>query len=254
MRDEWTDRLSEYLDDELTAHERSAVAAHVATCPECARALDELKEVVEAAHGLPARPPARDLWSGVAERIASTPAGGAGTNHFVSTAAAASFRARAARRVSFTLPQLAAASLLLAAVSGGLMWTLRGAPDALPRQTASAVDGSHTGGSGDADPRLSPDAAMPQTMVAPVGLADAQYDAAVTDLEKALQHGRNRLDPATVAIVEQNLQIIDRAIAQAREALESDPANSYLSSHLVETRRKKLDLLRRATALTTASD
>src|SRR5262249_52895243 len=77
-------------------------------------------------------------------------------------------------------------------------------------------------------------------------LADAQYDAAVIDLEKALKQGRGRLDTSTVAIVEHNLQIIDQAISQAREALAADPANTYLSSHLVEARRRKLDLLRRA--------
>jgi uncharacterized protein YejL (UPF0352 family) len=86
--------------------------------------------------------------------------------------------------------------------------------------------------------------------VSTVNFADAQYDAAVADLERTLEKGRGRLDASTIAIVEQNLDIIDRAIAQARQALEADPANSYLSSHLVETRRKKLDLLRRATALT----
>jgi hypothetical protein len=97
---------------------------------------------------------------------------------------------------------------------------------------------------------LSPDAPIIGPPAATVSFADAQYDAAVVDLEKALDKGRSRLDTSTVAIVEQNLQIIDRAIAQARQALEADPANSYLSGHLVETRRKKLDLLRRATALT----
>jgi tetratricopeptide (TPR) repeat protein len=84
----------------------------------------------------------------------------------------------------------------------------------------------------------------------PVGFADAQYDAAVADLEKALRDGRGRLDKTTIAIVEHNLQIIDQAIEQARQALEADPANDYLSSHLVEARRRKLDLLRRATELT----
>jgi hypothetical protein len=82
-----------------------------------------------------------------------------------------------------------------------------------------------------------------------VSMADAQYDAAVADLEKALTAGRGRVDASTIAIVEHNLQIIDQAINQAREALTGDPADSYLSSHLVEARRRKLDLLRRATAL-----
>jgi hypothetical protein len=85
--------------------------------------------------------------------------------------------------------------------------------------------------------------------VTPVGFADAQYDAAVADLEKAVKNGRGRLDKATIEIVERNLQIIDQAIAQARDALGADPANAYLSGHLVEARRRKLDLLRRAAAL-----
>jgi len=85
--------------------------------------------------------------------------------------------------------------------------------------------------------------------VTPVGFSDAQYDAAVADLEKALKAGRGRLDKSTIEVVEHNLQIIDQAIAQAREALVGDPANSYLSGHLVEARRRKLDLLRRAAAL-----
>jgi hypothetical protein len=85
-------------------------------------------------------------------------------------------------------------------------------------------------------------------------MADAQYDAAVADLEKALKAGRGHLDASTISVVEHNLQIIDQAINQAREALAADPANSYLSSHLVEARRRKLDLLRRATALATETD
>ncbi len=85
-------------------------------------------------------------------------------------------------------------------------------------------------------------------------MADAQYDAAVADLEKALKADRGRLDASTIAIVEHNLQIIDQAINQARDALVADPANTYLSSHLVEARRRKLDLLRRATALATETN
>jgi hypothetical protein len=90
--------------------------------------------------------------------------------------------------------------------------------------------------------------------VVPVSMADAQYDAAVADLAGALKQGRGRLDASTIGIVEHNLQIIDQAIEQARQALAADPANSYLSSHLFEARRRKLDLLRRAAALSSESD
>ena len=50
-------------------------------------------------------------------------------------------------------------------------------------------------------------------------------------------------------MLEANLEAIDRAIAQCREALLADPANVYLNTYLAETRRRKLELLRRATAL-----
>jgi hypothetical protein len=68
-----------------------------------------------------------------------------------------------------------------------------------------------------------------------------------------LDEGRARLDPETVRVLEDNLDAIDKAIDQCRLALEADPANSFLSSHLVSARQRKLALLRRATALTTGS-
>ena len=79
--------------------------------------------------------------------------------------------------------------------------------------------------------------------------ADAQYDAAVADLEKILLDERDQLDPRTVMVIERNLQTIDDAIRQAREALDRDPANTYLNSHLADARRRKLELLRHATTL-----
>jgi anti-sigma factor RsiW len=208
MHTEWTDRLSDYLDDELTADERRTVDAHLAGCRECAAVLDELVEP---------RPPRADLWPDVARRIERP----------------------AMRRFSFTLPQALAASLMIALLSGAIVWRVAGRPADASRGDQAATASAPAAQSFNSAPD-----------VATVSYADAQYDAAVADLEKALQEGRGRLDKATIAIVEQNLQIIDRAIDQARQALEADPANSYLSSHLVEARRRKLDLLRRAAALT----
>ena len=85
--------------------------------------------------------------------------------------------------------------------------------------------------------------------VRPANFADAAFDQAVADLQQMLEAGRGRLDEQTIRILETNLQAIDRAIAQCRDALTADPANVYLNSYLAETRRRKLELLRRATAL-----
>jgi hypothetical protein len=86
--------------------------------------------------------------------------------------------------------------------------------------------------------------------LATITFDDTEYDAAVTDLERTLEQGRGRLDPTTVKVVEENLTIIDQAVDEARRALAEDPANGYLSGYLLDTRRRKLDLLRQATALT----
>jgi hypothetical protein len=262
MHKEWTDRLSDYLDGELPADEQRAVEAHLRECASCTDVLNDLKRVVARAQaaGDAARPPQADLWAGIAERIDArlTPAPGGPAGPLDNITA---FHHRASRRIAFTLPQLAAAAIVVAAVSGGLVWQLRpalsgtpeGVPYDRPASTAAAPATDPATSAGVAQPFRAANPDATDVHVETVGMADAQYDAAVADLENALKTGRGRLDSSTIAIVEHNLQIIDQAINQAREALVGDPANTYLSSHLVEARRRKLDLLRRATALTTAN-
>jgi hypothetical protein len=234
MQDEWTDRLSDYLDDELAADERHALELHLSGCESCRQTLEELKAVVTRARSVAPRLPKHDLWAGVSQRIAPGAQG------------VAVFRRHEPRRVSFTFPQLAAAGVLLALLSGGLAWKL------LPR--SPLVKPSGPGQVAIVEPiSPAPDTSTPYT-VEPVSLADKQYDAAVADLQRALAKGRGRLDRGTISIVEQNLQIIDRAIGQATAALIADPGNTYLTGHLVEARRKKLDLLRRAAALASETD
>ena len=234
MHQEWTDQLSDYLDDELQEHERTAVEAHLKDCAACTAVLNDLQRVVARAQAAAtaARPPRIDLWDGVAGRID---------------------RIRQPRRVSFTVTQLAAAAVILISVSAGMSWRLHtsiaGRSDG-PRYDSTSATNRVGGARADSSSGSRADPFPDDVRVIGVSLADDQYDAAVADLEKALKLGRGKLDTATIAIVEQNIQTIDQAIAQAREALAADPANSYLTGHLVEARRRKLDLLRRATALT----
>ena len=235
MHEEWTDKLSEYLDDELSPRERQAVESHLRGCAECAAVLDDLTRVVERAQRLDRRPPRADLWDGIAARIET--------------------RGAAPRRVSFTLPQLAAAAVVLIAASAGIAWQFADRAASRSADIARSTEAQSRASSGyEAPAEREPSAERSNIDIAHVSFADAQYDAAVSDLEKALQNGRRRLDKTTIAIVEHNLQIIDQAIEQARQALETDPANDYLSGHLVDARRRKLDLLRRAAALTIESD
>jgi len=230
MTDQWTAKLSEYLDDELSSSDRRALETHLATCATCSRTLDELRRVVARAGALEDRPPTKDLWSGVAKRIGVT----VPSTEIDLTER----REQRRRRFAFTVPQLAAAAVVLVTASGAGVWSLMqngSQPLALtPRPT---VDG----------PRQTAQSASW------VDSTQRSFDASVTQLREALETGRNRLDTATVRILEDNLRIIDSAIAQARTALAADPGSAYLSQHLAQTMRNKLELLQRAQSIAARS-
>jgi len=224
MNDQWTGRLSEYLDGELTGAEQAALEAHLPHCAECSGVLDDLRNVVARAGALDDRPPARDLWQGVAALI------GAGSVAALVTRP----RTRVLRfpKVSFTVPQLAAAALALMLGSGAVVY----------RWAGNGRPGVAT---------LEPGAEIPVSVRAAAALGSERFDSTVAGLERALEEGRGTLDTSTVRIIRQNLAIIDAAILQARRALAADPGNVYLNNHLAGTMKRKVELLRRAALLTT---
>jgi anti-sigma factor RsiW len=215
MTDQWMYRLSEYLDGDLTPVQRSELEEHLAACETCRRVLDELRIVMAQAAVLPDREPEADLWPAVRDAIAQ--------GRVIPIQAA-----RTARRFSFSLAQVTAAAAALALVSATAVWLAVGKRDAAKGpspETASVRPVSVS-----FDPR-------------------GRADSAITELERILAEEHGRLDTSTVRILAQNLALIDRAIEQARKALESDPGNAYLNDHLARTMRKKIDVLRRAADL-----
>ena len=230
--DLYTPQLSEYLDGELDPAGRAEVERHLLSCGGCRTTLAELRQVVDRARTLADRPPAGDLWPGIAARLdTGTPAGDGQARGRLHP-----FRDAVRRRFSFTLPQLAAAGIALMVLSGGMVWMAQSGD---PRADFPAIDARADAGRGDA-------------RVAPALFADADYDQAITDLEQILENGRSRLEPETIRVLEDNLRAIDQAIDQSRRALAGDPANTYLNSHLASARQRKLALLRRATGFASA--
>jgi len=225
MMDEWTDRLSDYVDGELRADQRAEMEAHLSGCTECRDVLEQLRGVVARAATLEDRGPTRDLWSKVAREIEVE-------------RAARDVAPRRARRLSFSVPQLLAASIALMLLSASAVWL--------------TVAHRVTGGTSQQTAAGRTPEGGPTTRVA--WATDPRYDAAIAELQAALQAGRRngQLDSATIRIVEHNLAIIDTAIVQARRALAADPGSAYLNHHLADTMRRKMDLLRQATAITGA--
>jgi anti-sigma factor RsiW len=218
MNDQWTNRLSEYLDGELDSAEQAALEAHLAKCGQCYATLGELRQVVARAKTLEDTPPAKDLWLGIRAGIAQ---GSAPRRHAPGVVT---------RRFSFTVPQLLAASIALVLLSGGGAWlALRQAPT----RTAAPV-------------------AVGRPSSARAASWTGSTDIAIGELEAALTQNEKRLDSTTVRIVRKNLAIINRAIAEARIALRNDPGNAYLNLHLADTMRRKVELLRRVNDIAAA--
>jgi negative regulator of sigma E activity len=244
----WTERLSEYLDGELPAGDAAACEAHLEQCAECRSILDDLRSVIATARADADRAPSTDLWTGVLTRIASAEGRDRATGAaVVSLSAARDERvARDERRASprsftFTLPQLALAASLLIAVSAGVAYLAAGRSTSSPAVQEDPIQAQ-------AETLL-----PPAQNVQRANFADAQFDQAVADLEQILVDMRDELDPRTIVVIERNLAAIDQAIREARAALDADPANTFLNSHLADARRKKLELLRRATMIHSTS-
>lgn len=199
-------RLDEYVDDTLGARERAALDAHLAGCPACRAALAELRGLVTNARALPQRiEPPRELWTGIAARIA-----------------ARRERARAMawwREREFWAGVAAAAAALVLAIG---VYRLTG-----PGRSARPADGW--------------------------GVIEAGYERATAELARTLAVERQRLRPETVALVERNVRLIDAALREARGALAKDPGNADLQQLVASAARQKVELLRWAARVATAS-
>jgi anti-sigma factor RsiW len=216
MSDQWTEHLSAYLDGELDDQRRDALTAHLARCEECRKALAQLAGVQSWAATFQGRPPRTDVWPRVAEEIRRRQGGAS------------------RRRMAFRIPQTLAAGILLAAVASGSWWLARAtAPEA---ETIIVA-------------RLTPEAGPAHQAAV---LAAERYGGAIADLERALLQDEDGLDTATVRVLREKLGVIDRAIAEAREALAGDPSSEYLADHYAGMMKRKLTLLRSASFATAA--
>jgi hypothetical protein len=214
--EEARERLDDYVDGALPEAEFQEVELHVAGCPACRAEEEALRKLLAQASGMPREmQPARDLWSGIRERIA--------------TPGKVSPRLRSERPGTrwWTFGSLAAAAAVVIALVSTL--TDDGGPK--PSQ--------QTGGTGVAQPA---GAGAPG---APMQQAETEYMRATGQLMEALNARRGSLSPETQAAVGKNLQAIDEGLRELREALDKDPGNPQLNKMLASTQQKKLNLLLR---------
>lgn len=192
---------------------------------------DELEAIARRAAQLPLLTPSRDLWSGIEARIQAPvialphASGAAPAVAPVRTASAATAPARLPWR------RLAIAASLLVAVTAGVTYTIvarRGAPRLAEANDSATVD-----------------ARLPMTPAVPVSAVSAEqtFDREIGAMRNIVDQRRKDLDPATIAVLEKNLKVIDAAIAESKAALAKDPASAFLMDRLNHAYDTKLQLL-----------
>ncbi|MEO6526747.1 MAG: hypothetical protein ABIP93_09005 [Gemmatimonadaceae bacterium] len=208
------DELCDVADAPTGAPAASAAREHLATCADCEEELAAITALSAETALLPREiaPPA-EVW----------------------TAIRAELGVRAATQPRWwesSSVRLLAAGLVIAVSSSALtMLATRARRE--PASVATAVA----------------PAPAPRALPAHLASAERGYARDVEELRRALNERRDSLSASTVATVEQSLRVADSAIAEAREALERDPANGVLAEIFASNYERKIDLLRRATEL-----
>jgi len=232
----WEARLSDYLDDELTAGERLELEDHLRGCASCAAVLEDLRAVVARADGCATESvPANDLWEGIRPRLQPRQPRAAWRR------ALDVITRSPATPAWWRVPAFAAAAVLVVGLAS-LLW-LRGgttlspsAPGAEPGQYAQGEQGAGT---------LRPVDREPRTLE-----ASREYYDTVAHLRRIVGE-RLTHDPRVVEVLDSNLAAIDGAIAGYRDALVANPADETLKRRLEQARERKVEILRQAAALAT---
>ncbi len=219
-----------YLERELADADRHWMEQHRAGCTHCDTMVRDVDALVADAAALPALSPSRDLWSGIAERL-EAPVVPLPTR----TAAAMPHTMRApSTRRGVSVRWFAVAATVLVTVSSAVTW----------RIARSSADAASIVAAND----RAMDSAANAAFVPVVNASDV-YEQEIAALRTIVNERFTELDSATVVVLQRNLAIIDKAIADSRKALTTDPNSRVLSSTLDRALETKLALMRRLALL-----
>ncbi len=211
------ERLDAYVDGALTRPEAGALEQHLAGCESCNQRLEELRRILEMALELPRSvEPRVDLWPGIAGRLDRP-----------ETVVMGRFGTR-------LRPWMAVAAMVVLSVTAVLIAYTLG------RSQAQTVVVHH---------RATPLAVQASVGANSIEAVAVEFIEARTELLAALEQRRGSLSDETLAVVNDNLEVIDAAILRISAALETDPDNRMLRGQLTSAYQQQIQLLWRANTL-----
>lgn len=212
--------IQELADGTLGPIRRAELQVHLDECRRCRALAADLRRLRELAASLDHPSPPDAVWLQIAGRL---------RQEGRVTAADAP---RVSRR---RMAALAIAAALVLAIGASIL-TL------LPR--GGEQPGQQAGQPGNAaaeDPV--------QSFANEIRLAEQHYQNAIAKLEEAAKSDEDVMDPQTAAVLKKNLQVIDQAIAESRDALRVEPQSAPARDTLFEALKRKVLVLQDTIAL-----
>src|SRR6185503_9157190 len=234
MHTAYRESIQELIDGTIGGIRRAELERHLAECAECRSLLADMETIRQTAESLdPLEPPDR-VWLQIAGRLRQE-----GRVQLPP--------ARPTRSPRYALLAIAATLVLaVGAAIGALVGQYRSNP-ATPPAAAATATATPAGNNANADIAV-------ESVETEFRLAEQHYQNAIAKLEQAArldQAGRdaNTLDAQTAAMLQKNLQVIDQAIAESREAVRSEPLSAAARDSLFDALRRKVALLQDTIAL-----
>ena len=269
--------LADYLEGDAPDAVRAAVESHAEECADCSALLADLRAIPRHAAALPALTPSRDLWSGIAERIdarvlplqrTATPIIAPARRSWarpaiaaaalvVVTAGITNYMTRIYQPVVATAPatpapeSIATPAPQVAIITPPAPSSENGPQSTTERPGAQRTDPTPmvVANTPERSGRAAPSATRLVGADGVMNATEPLYDREIAKLRTIVKSRRSALDPATIAVLEQSIAVIDSAIAQSRSALMKDPASGFLANQLNHSLEKKVELLRTAALL-----
>ena len=216
-------QLSDYVDRALDLRDERALHDHLATCAACRGIVQDLERLRTGARSLGPLAPPDHLWMQIAGRIRlddARPVAGDGG---------------ARTRPSF-VPWLGlAAALVLITIGVYAVTTL--STGVAPPAATEIVESN--------PPRPDP----VETAVAELQKAAMHYENAMLELDRLAQANEGAIEPSLAKLLRDRLDMADRAIAESRQAMQSDPTSQPARESLFEAFRRKVSVLQATVSL-----
>ena len=200
-----------------------ALDAHLETCPECQAMVDDARRLQAELRLIGVEGPSPRVWERVSARLEADP-------EFERAAAAAVDAAPRSSRIDWRWVALAATLLLV--VGASLLFLRQSLTTATPPAPVAATSPANAGSD-----------AIVSSIESELDLAAKHYENAIAGLERVASESDSPIDPTVMATVKENLEIIDQAIDDSRQALRTDPQSQLAQESLFDAFRRKVALL-----------